>query len=122
MKKAIAMCACVMLVLGMILSVASYAEEKQSAGQKFASFWQKLFNYPANLTNETAGVISDTALRATKVVTNEIKTVGQVTSGEVDKTKNLITQPLVGTAETAKKAVEGTVAAPIKAGKDNYGQ
>ena len=106
------------LALCFVLTGISYAAETQTTGEKAKSFWQKLFNYPANVTNETAGVVTDAATGATNVVTKQVKTVGQVTSGEFEKTPNLVTDPLVGTAETTKKAVEGTVAVPTKAAKE----
>ncbi len=106
------------LALCFILTGISYAAEEQTAGEKAKSFWQKLFNYPANVTNETAGVVTDAATGTTNVVTKEVKTVGQVTSGEFEKTPDLITEPLVGTAETTKKAVEGTAAIPSKAANE----
>jgi len=106
------------LVLCFVLTGISYAAETQTAGEKAKSFWQKLFNYPANVTNETAGVVTDAVTGTTNVVTKEVKTVGEVSSGEVKKTPDLITEPLVGTAETTKKAVEGTVAVPSKAARE----
>lgn len=106
------------LLLCLVLTGISYAANEQTAGSKAKNFWQKLFNYPADVTNETAGVITDAATGTTHVVTKEVKTVGQVTSGEFEKTPNLVTEPLVGTAETTKKAVEGTVAVPSKAAKE----
>jgi len=87
-------------------------------GNAWQRFWQKLFNYPANVTNETAGVVTEAATGTTHVVTNEVKTVGQVTSGSLAKTPNLVTEPVVGVADTTKKAVEGTVAVPVKANKE----
>ena len=118
MIKKIAIAVCVVMAFCFILSGISYAAEKQSTGEKAKGFWQKLFNYPANVTNETAGVATEAVTGATNVVTKEVKTVGQVTSGSLGKTKDLVTEPLVGTAETTKKAIEGTVAVPVKANKE----
>ena len=109
---------CVALVLCFIASSVVLAADNQSTGEKAKSWWQKLFNYPANVTNESVGVVTNTATRTTNVVTKEVKTVGQVTSGDVNKTKDLVVEPLTGTAETAKKAVEETVAVPTNAAKE----
>ena len=57
------------------------AQEKKTIGEKVKSFWQKLFDYPANVTNEAAGVVTEAITGTTNVVTKEVKTVGQVTSG-----------------------------------------
>ncbi len=109
---------CVIMSLCFILSGISAAAEQKSSCEKAKGFWQKLFNYPANVTNETAGVVTDAAKDTTHVVTNEVKTVGQVTSGSLGKTKDLVTEPVAGTAEAAKKVVEGTVAIPVNANKE----
>ena len=118
MTRKIVVAACAILALFFILSGISCAQECKTTGEKAKSFWQKLFNYPANVTNETAGVVTDAAKGATGVVTKEVKTVGQVTSGSLEKTPNLVTEPVVGTVETTKKAVEDTVAIPAKANKE----
>ena len=106
------------LTLCFMLTNISYAQEKQSMGEKVKRFWRKLFEYPANVTNETAGVVTEAITGATNVVTNEVKTVGQVTSGNLEKAKDLVTEPLVGTTETTTKAIEGAVAVPIKSDKE----
>ena len=117
MKSKLFTFACIALVLCFLMTGISYAAEQETAGAKAKTFWQKLFNYPANVTNESASVVADTTKRGTNVVTREVKTLGQVTSGDVNKTKNLITEPITGTAETAYKAVEGTLKAPVNAAK-----
>ena len=121
MAKKFAVVVCVVLAFCFILSGISRAEEAKT-GTSWQRFWQKLFNYPANVTNETAGVVTEAATGTTHVVTDEVKTVGQVTSGNLEKTPNLVTEPLVGTAETTKKAVEGTAAVPVKANKEESKQ
>ena len=107
------------LVLFIMLAGISYAEEKPVAGQKIKSFWQKLFEYPANVTNEAAGVVSEAITGTAGVVTKEVKTVGQVTSGSLDKTGDLVAEPLAGTVETTTKVIEDTAAIPAKANKDD---
>ncbi len=109
---------CIAMILCIMLASVSYAAEQETAGKKARTFWQKLFNYPAKVTDESAKVVADTGKRGTTVVTKEVKRVGQVTSGEVAKTKELVTEPLTGTAETTVKAVEGTVKVPFEAAKE----
>jgi len=108
----------VVLALCFILTSVSYAAEKENSGKSVKSFWQKLFNYPAKVTEESATVATDTGKRGVGVVTKEVKRVGEVTSGDVAKTKELIVEPLTGTAETAVKATEGTVNIPVEAAKE----
>ena len=118
MVRKVSVYVCVALVLCFIVAGVAAAADNQTTGAKVKTWWQRLFNYPANVTNESVGVVTDTATRGTNVVTKEVKTVGQVTSGDVNKTKDLVVEPLTGTAETAKKAVEGVIAVPTNAAKE----
>ena len=118
MNRKIMMIGLAALTLCFVLASTSYALDSQSTGQKARTFWQKLFNYPANVTQESATVVAETAKRGTAVITNEVKTVGQVTSGELGKTQDLIVEPVKGTADTTVKAVQETAAIPAKANKE----
>ena len=106
------------LALCFILTAVGYTAEKESFGTKFKNFWQRLFSYPANVAQESVNVVADTGKRGTQVATKEVKRVGEVTSGDVAKTKELVMEPLTGTAETAKAAVEGVANVPAKAAKE----
>jgi hypothetical protein len=118
MTKKLFVMVCVMLALSLIAVSASYAAEKSDTGSKMKSFWQKIFKYPAKVTDKSADVIADTGKKGTSVVTTEVRRVGEVTSGELAKTKELVTEPLTSTAEGAVKAVKDTVAIPVEAAKD----
>ena len=122
MNKKIAGIACMVLTLCLVLASVSLAEEKAGSDNSVKSFWQRLFNYPANVTKESVDVVTDTTKRAVDVVVQETKRVGEVTSGDVEKTKELVTEPITGTAETAVKAVEGTVNVPVQAAKEEAPQ
>ncbi|MFA6142219.1 MAG: hypothetical protein WC738_02880 [Candidatus Omnitrophota bacterium] len=114
MKTKLLVCLSIALAFCFVLSAVSYSAD-ETTGAKAKNFWQKLFNYPANVANESASVVVDTAKRTTSVVTKEVKTVGQVTSGDIAKTKELVTEPVTGTADTTVKAVEETVNVHAKA-------
>ena len=107
-----------MYILCFAFTAISYAAEKESAGKSAKNFWQKLFNYPARVAEESAEVVTDAGKDATRVVTTEVKRVGEVTSGDVAKMKELIVEPLTGTAETTVTAVEETVKIPVEAAKE----
>lgn len=107
-----------LLVFCFVAVSMSYAAEKGTAGGKVKSFWRRLFNYPAKVTEESVTTVAETGKKGTGVVTQEVKTVGEVTSGDIAKTKELVTAPITGTAETAVKAVESTVKIPVEAAKE----
>jgi hypothetical protein len=96
----------------------SCAAENETTGSKVKNFWQKLFNYPANVAKESAKAVADTGTKGVEVIAKEVKTVGQVTSGDVNKAGELVTEPIKGTADTVVTAVTETVNAPIEAAKE----
>jgi len=108
----------VMAIFCLLAASLSWAEGEQSIGARFKSFWQGLFKYPARVTEESVDVVSDTARKTTSVVTTEVKRVGEVTSGDLAKTKELIVEPITGTAETIKDTAVDTVKIPIEATKE----
>ncbi len=117
MKKRLIGIVCVAILLCVAISSASFGAE-EGTGSKIKSFWRKLFNYPANVTKESASVVTETGKKGVDVIAKEVKTIGEVTSGDLEKTQNLVTEPLTGTAETAVEAVEGTVNVPAEAAKE----
>jgi hypothetical protein len=109
---------CVILALSFI-ALPLFAAENQCAGEKVKNFWQRLFNYPANVTKDTANIVADAGKGGVKAVTDEVKTVGQVTSGELAKTPDLVTKPLETTGEATYNAVKDTAAMPVEAAKES---
>jgi hypothetical protein len=107
---------CVILALSFI-ALPLFAAE--TACVKAKNFWQRLFNYPANVTKDTANIVADAGKSSVQVVTDEVKTVGQVTSGEPCKTPDLVTKPLETTGEAVYKAVKDTAAMPVEAAKES---
>ena len=109
----------VLAIACFFLSTVSFAQEAETAGSKFKKFWQSLFKYPVKATEESANVVADTGKKGVQTVTAEVKRVGEVSTGQFDKTDKLVTEPVMGTAETAKIAVEGTATMPYKAAQDS---
>jgi uncharacterized protein involved in propanediol utilization len=117
MKRYLIVATCLMLALCFVsVSLASAAEGEKAGG--FRAFWRKLFNYPAQVTQESAKVTADAGKRSVDIVANETKRVGEVTSGDFAKTKELVMEPITGTAETTVDAVKGTAMVPVEAAKD----
>ncbi len=117
MEKRIISIFCVILTLSFI-ALPLFAAEKQCVGEKAKNFWQRLFNYPANVTKDTADIVADAGKSGVKAVTEEVKTVGQVTSGEVAKTPDLVTKPLETTGVATYNAVKDTANMPVEAAKE----
>jgi hypothetical protein len=118
MKNKIFAVVIVLILISSFFTSASFAAEKETFGTKVKNFWKNLLGYPARVTEESASVIADTANNSANIVSNTAKRVGEVTTGDVAKTKGLITEPITGTAETAVKAGEGTIKVPSEALKE----
>jgi hypothetical protein len=118
MVKSISVIVCIAAALVAVLGPVALAQEKETGKQQAKKAWKKLFNYPANVTKDSAKVVADTGKKGADVVANTVKTTGQVTSGELEKTKDLVVEPLTGTAEAGKSAVENTAKIPIEAAKE----
>lgn len=114
MKKSLV----IVLALCLMCASVAYAADQGSAGKSAKNFWQRLFNYPAKVTDNSASVIAETGKKGTAVVTKEVSTVGQVTSGEFDKAKDLVVEPVKGTAQTAVDAVKDTANIPVKSAQE----
>mgnify|MGYP000870756013 CR=1 FL=1 len=114
MKKFFAVSLSVALTLCMVAAV-SFAAEKNMASKESKNPVKDVVTYPGKLVVKSAEVVGDTAKSGADVVVNEAKTLGEIATGDVEKTKDAIVDPLTGTAQTAKDAVEGVANAPVDA-------
>lgn len=101
-----------------LMSSFSIAADKGTTAKK-PNFWQRLFSYPANVTKESAKVVTDTGTGSANAVVKELKTAGDVSTGDVKKLGELITEPIKDTVDTAAQAVKGTVDIPVKAAQES---
>lgn len=106
------------LALCFAFTLISYAAEKETSGTKAKETWKKVVSYPAKVAEESAVVVTDAGKSTVGVVAKEVERVGEVTTGDIAKMKELIVEPITGTAETAVEAVEGTVKIPVEAAKE----
>jgi len=113
---------CIVIAFCVTSASTSYAADelakKETFVQKTRKFIQKLFSYPANVTQGSANVAADTSKHTAEVVTKEVETTSQVAAGDVDKTKEMVTGPLTGASETALNAVENASKIPEEAVKE----
>jgi hypothetical protein len=119
MKKRLSVLTAVMLVIFAISASASYAEGKDNLGTKIVGFWKKLLEYPARVLEESASVVVGTAKNGITVVTDGVKRAAEVATGDLSKTKELITEPITGIAATAVEATEGIISIPSEAAKED---
>ena len=81
MIKKIVLLLSLMIVSSFIAAGVSMAADepvkKDGLGNKTKTFIQKLFSYPAEVIQGSVDVVADTGKRGARVITEEIKTVGQ---------------------------------------------
>ena len=112
------------LVLSMVglfsVSVTSsvFAESSES-GKSLTGFLKRLFNYPVKATKETAGMTANTVQNTgEKILQPAGENTAAVLTGHVEKTGDLIAEPVKGTLETAGQTVAETAEVPVKAAEE----
>ena len=116
MTKKIVVAICVAAIFcSMALSAYCQAQEKETFGSKFKTFWENLFKYPVNVATETANVVGETGKGMAQAVSGGIERGAEVSRGDVGKSKEMVVEPLEGTGQTVKTTVEDAVQIPFKA-------
>lgn len=116
MVKRIMATAIIAIFLSASLSIAA---DKDTSTEKPKNFWQRLFSYPANVTKESAKVVTDAGTNSANMVVKEIKTAGDVSTGDVKKSSELVTEPVKDTVNATAQVVTGTVNVPMAAAQDS---
>jgi hypothetical protein len=118
MRRGLYLAVGVIVALSLILGSAQAAEQQKP--NAFVKFWRGLFNWPVNATKESADVVVDTTKRGADTIAQEGKDVGGALTGSGDSAKDLVVNPVKGTAETVKTGVVGTADMPGKATKGSW--
>ena len=108
----------VLAIIAMMLCAVVPANVKAEEGNKVLNFFKKVFTYPFRVTKESVKVTTDTATKGAETTYKTGKAAAGVATFDVEKTKDLIVEPVVGSAETAKTAVEGSIKMPVEAAKE----
>ena len=91
----------------------SYAADGENS---VTGFFRRLFHYPVQATQETAGMTANTLNNTgEKVVSKAGENTAAVLQGDVAKTGNLVGDTVTGTAETTGQTVSETAQIPVKA-------
>lgn len=111
----------IVCVFGLLTVNQVCAQEKQTQPEnKFVRFIKNLINWPLGVTkksSEAVGRTTETTVRWThKTGTSAVETV----TGKPEKIKDVVVEPVKGSAETAYTAVKETVEAPIEGTKEAF--
>ena len=98
------------LVAGLSLTTASFAEEQGSAGKSVSGFFKRLFKWPVKTVQNTGEMTANTLNNTGDKVLSQ--TGEKLSQGQLPEA---IGQTVTGTAETTGQTVSETVQAPVKA-------
>ncbi|MBF0493534.1 MAG: hypothetical protein HQL28_00195 [Candidatus Omnitrophica bacterium] len=121
MKKVIAAVTVCFFAVTLVAG-SSFAAEQKSAKEMAKKAGKTVVNYPANVVNESANTVGTAAKNTVGVVVDTVKVTGETLTGQVDKAPEIVTTPVVKSAETVKVATEQTVMVPVEAGKKTQEQ
>ncbi|PIU41241.1 MAG: hypothetical protein COS99_06455 [Candidatus Omnitrophica bacterium CG07_land_8_20_14_0_80_42_15] len=115
-KGLISAIAFVAIVAMFTMLMPSIAQAEQ--GNKVANFFKKVFVYPFTVTKKTAEVAAKTTQKSAEMVVKTGEATAGVATGDLEKTKDLVVEPVKGSFETVGTAVEGSVKMPVEAAQE----
>ncbi len=111
------------LTLGIMFLFCFMVGSAQAAGQEdnsFVKFWRGVFQWPFNAAKDSAQAVGETGVKAAETVAQEGKDIGGALTGDKEAAKNLVVNPITGTAETVKTGVVGVGEMPGKATEESW--
>ena len=126
MKKSIRVLTVLMVVgaLVALVAVPAFAAKADKKSFKDASkdAGKATVNYPVNLVEQSVNTVGTAAKNTTGVVVDTVKVTGETLTGQPEKAPEIVTTPVMGSAETVKAAVVDTAETPYKAGQKTVEQ
>ncbi|MFH1867677.1 MAG: hypothetical protein ABH843_01780 [Candidatus Omnitrophota bacterium] len=90
----------------------AYAQKEPE--NKVGRFFKNLINWPFGITKKTSEAVGRTTKKAVTTVTTTGSSAVETVTGKPEKLETVLTEPIIGSGETAYIAVEGTLKAPIE--------
>lgn len=105
----------IVAVCGLLTVDRAYAAEN-----KAVRFFKNLIKWPFGITKKSAETVGRTTKRATTMVTKTGTSSVEMVTGKPEKIKDVVVEPVKGSAETTYTAVEGTIKAPIEGTEEAF--
>jgi len=104
-----------MILAFSLSSGVALAEQK---GSPFKDLILRIFGYTTKTVEKEVTTVGEGVKKGTDVVTQEVKDVGALATGDTSKTKDVLVNPVTGTTEMVGETAHGVITAPIEAGKE----
>ena len=105
----------VSIVIGFYAQESIAQETAAKNENKVVQFFKNLVNWPFGVTKKSSEAVGKTAQTATDTVTATGTSAVQTVTGQPEKIKDVVVEPVKGSADTAHTAVKETVSAPVQA-------
>ena len=96
----------------------AYAQEESE--NKVVRFFKNVINWPFGITKKTSEAVGRTTKKAVTTTTTTASSAVEMVAGKPEKLEDVITEPVIGSGETAYTAVEGAVKAPIEGTEEAF--
>ncbi|MFC1806963.1 hypothetical protein ACFL0T_01155 [Candidatus Omnitrophota bacterium] len=107
--------------VGLIGAAKGFAQEKAKSENKVMQFFKNVINWPFGITKKSSEGVARAVHRPTTMTTTTASSAVDTVTGKPEKIKDVVVEPIVGSAETAYIAVEGQATAPVDGTKDAFG-
>ena len=100
----------------------AYAQQEPAVKQenKVVKFFKSVFIWPFSITKQGAETVARTTKAGVMTVTDTGTAAVQTVTGKPEKIKDVVVDPIKGTAETGYTAVEGSLKTPIEGTKEAF--
>lgn len=90
----------------------AYAQEESE--NKVVRFFKNIINWPFGITKKTSEAVGRTTKKAVMTTTTTASSAVEMVGGKPEKLEVVLTEPVIGSGETAYTAIEGVIKAPIE--------
>ncbi len=99
----------------------SWAQEPGQAQENRAvRFFKNAFNWPFSVTKQGAEAVGRTTKSGVMTVTDTGTSAVQTVTGNPEKIKDVVVDPVKGTVQTGYVAVEGSLKTPVEGTKEAF--
>ena len=101
-------------------SVCAQQEPAIKQENKVVKFFKSVFIWPFSITKQGAETVARTTKAGVMTVTDTGTAAVQTVTGKPGKIKDVVVDPIKGTAETGYTAVEGSIKTPVDGTKEAF--